>query len=161
LIKTGHLNIYSKSENALVFKYNKKTKYLLNFIDKAEKSNERLEIWIHHHDLCQLKEDFFSLYRVIKAGGGLVLNSEGKVLMMFRRGMWDLPKGKKEKGESKKETAVREVMEETGLESVQILSSLPDTFHTYKIDKVRVMKLSFWYLMETSDEDITFVMQLP
>jgi len=69
--------------------------------------------------------------------------------------MWDLPKGKKEKGESKKETAVREVMEETGLESVQILSSLPDTFHTYKIDKVRVMKLSFWYLMETSDEDIT------
>lgn len=149
LIKTPHLDLYQKGGSALIFKYNKKTKYLLNFIDKAEKSSERLEIWIHHTSLIDLKKDFFSLFKVIKAGGGLVLNNLGQVLMIFRRGMWDLPKGKKEGDETKKQTAKREVIEETGLDSVHIIQALPNTYHTYKIKKKRVLKLSFWYVMET------------
>ena len=154
LIKSAHLDLYTKSKSALIFKYNMKTKYLLNFIDKAEKSKESHEIWIHSKSLLTLKNDFFSLFRVIKAGGGLVLNKEGQVLMIFRRGMWDLPKGKKEKGEKRKETAIREVQEETGLGEIEIIHALKDTYHTYKIKGQRVLKLSYWYLMETEEIDV-------
>ena len=151
LIKSALLDFYKKDANALIFKYNEKSKYLLNFIDKAEKTKKSLNIYIHHKNLNLLKEDFFSLFKVIKAGGGLVLNTIGEVLLIFRRGSWDLPKGKKEKGEKRKETAIREVQEETGLNQLTILNSLPDTYHTYRTSKERVIKLSYWYLMETLD----------
>ncbi|MDG2449768.1 MAG: NUDIX domain-containing protein [Saprospiraceae bacterium] len=149
------MDFYKKDANALIFKYNEKSKYLLNFIDKAEKTKKSLNIYIHHKNLNLLREDFFSLFKVIKAGGGLVLNTKGEVLLIFRRGSWDLPKGKKEKGEKRKETAIREVQEETGLNQLTILNSLPDTYHTYRTSKERVIKLSYWYLMETLDMGLT------
>mgnify|MGYP003148665844 FL=1 len=34
----------------------------------------------------------------VKAGGGLVINKEGKLLFIFRKGIWDLPKGKMDFG---------------------------------------------------------------
>ena len=36
----------------------------------------------------------------IIAGGGIVENEERKILFQFRRGKWDLPKGKLEEGET-------------------------------------------------------------
>ena len=155
LIKTALLDHYKKDENALVAKYNQKTKYLLNYIDKAEKAKDAINIYIHHKDLSLLKNEFFSLFRVIKAGGGLVLNQDGQVLLIFRRGSWDLPKGKKEKGEKRKQTAIREVQEETGIQNLAILSSLPDTYHVYRTSRERVLKLSYWYIMETSESKLT------
>ena len=114
---------YVQKEKSIVFRYNKKSKYLLNFIDKAEKSKEALNIYIHHESLKLLKSDFFSLFKVIKAGGGLVMNAKGEVLLIFRRGSWDLPKGKKEKGEKRKQTALREVQEETGIQNLSLHSA--------------------------------------
>jgi 8-oxo-dGTP diphosphatase len=58
--------------------------------------------------------------RVIKAAGGLVFreNSKGKLRILVahrpRYDDWGLPKGKADKGETPEETAVREVLEETG-----------------------------------------------
>ena len=47
---------------------------------------------------------------LIEAGGGLVVDDAGgRVLMIFRNGRWDLPKGKLEPGERIEECAVREV----------------------------------------------------
>lgn len=145
---------YVQKEKSIVFRYNKKSKYLLNFIDKAEKSKEALNIYIHHESLKLLKSDFFSLFKVIKAGGGLVMNAKGEVLLIFRRGSWDLPKGKKEKGEKRKQTALREVQEETGIHNLSLHSALPDTYHTYRINKQRILKLSYWYLMETDEHNL-------
>jgi broad specificity phosphatase PhoE/8-oxo-dGTP pyrophosphatase MutT (NUDIX family) len=58
--------------------------------------------------------------RVIQAAGGLVFreNSKGKLKILVahrpRYDDWGLPKGKADKGETPEETAVREVLEETG-----------------------------------------------
>jgi 8-oxo-dGTP diphosphatase len=58
--------------------------------------------------------------RVIKAAGGLVFreNSKGKLRILVahrpRYDDWGLPKGKADKGETAEETAVREILEETG-----------------------------------------------
>ena len=43
---------------------------------------------------------------IITAAGGLVQNNEGAFLLIFRRGFWDLPKGKLDVGESIPDCAV-------------------------------------------------------
>ena len=57
---------------------------------------------------------------IITAAGGLVQNNEGAFLLIYRRGFWDLPKGKLDLGESIPECAVREVQEETGLQTLDL-----------------------------------------
>ena len=41
-------------------------------------------------------------------------------VFIFRRGKWDLPKGKSDIGETNKQTALREVIEETGIKELVI-----------------------------------------
>ena len=60
------------------------------------------------------------LFTEVDAAGGLICNDLGEFLLIFRNGMWDLPKGKREKGESTAENAVREVMEECGIPAPEL-----------------------------------------
>lgn len=91
----------------------------------------------------------------IMAAGGLVLNEKQEVLMIFRRGKWDLPKGKLDEGEKIEECAVREVMEETGLRKLDLGPLLTITHHTYFDTwlKEEVIKETHWFLMQTSSEE--------
>ena len=68
--------------------------------------------------------------------------------MIKRKGYWDLPKGKIEKGENDEDGALREVEEETGLTKMNILTHLVDTFHTYELKKEVVLKRSTWFFMK-------------
>lgn len=72
---------------------------------------------------------------------------DGKYLMIFRRGLWDIPKGKQEENETIEECAVREVVEETGLEGVTIGSRICVTHHIYKLDGVFCVKHTHWFRM--------------
>ncbi|HLR36932.1 MAG TPA: NUDIX domain-containing protein, partial [Chitinophagaceae bacterium] len=78
-------------------------------------------------------EALFSYFQHWKAAGGLITNPKGEILLLFRRGKWDLPKGKMEAGEKPEETAIREVTEETGLKNISIVKKLTDTWHSYPI----------------------------
>ncbi len=71
---------------------------------------------------------------VIEAAGGVVVGMDGRVLMMIRRGKWDLPKGHREEGESFEECAAREVCEECGLEPSELTvdKELIRTVHSYR-----------------------------
>lgn len=87
-------------------------------------------------------------FHVITAAGGVVTNSQGDLLMIYRYGKWDLPKGKQEDGESLKETALREVAEETGTEPLQLLNDTCDkTYHCYNYLGDNVLKMTAWYRM--------------
>ena len=72
---------------------------------------------------------------LIEAGGGLVSDAGGRVLMIFRNGRWDLPKGKLEPGERIEECAVREVSEECALPLQELRrdDKIADTYHCYRI----------------------------
>ncbi len=85
--------------------------------------------------------------KVIYAAGGLVLNEDEQVLMIFRRGKWDLPKGKWEKGESIEECAVREVQEECGVLDVLLGRRLATTIHSYVENERTIEKHTAWFLM--------------
>jgi ADP-ribose pyrophosphatase YjhB (NUDIX family) len=100
-----------------------------------------------HANLDELKKLFWKKFTVIQAGGGFVINNKEEVLLIFRRGKWDLPKGKLDKGETLEQCAVREVQEETGLKKVKLISPLTVTYHTYHEGTKFVLKESYWYNM--------------
>ncbi len=85
----------------------------------------------------------------IIAAGGLVFNEEAHLLLIFRRGKWDLPKGKADEGETIEATAMREVMEETGLQQLQLIKSAGTTLHTYFDQWLQedVIKKTYWFVM--------------
>ena len=87
-------------------------------------------------------------YTYVRAAGGFVHNTEGQILMIFRMGVWDFPKGKAEAGETIEETAVREVLEETGIQA-RITGTAPfSVFHTYDTYGPKMLKETVWYEME-------------
>ncbi len=109
-------------------------------------------------DLAELKRLFFKQFMLVKTGGGLVVNEKKEVLLIFRRGKWDLPKGKLDKGESLEECAVREVQEETGLSGIELGKMLTITYHTYVEFGKHLLKESYWYKMKCSSKQ-SFVAQ--
>jgi len=119
---------------------------------------------IFDQNFPKLKSDFFKHFMVIKAAGGLVKNHKGEILMIFRRGKWDLPKGKLDAGETIEECALREVEEETGLKNLELRKLLKITFHTYVQFGKHILKETHWYsmiakgnenLIPQTEEDIT------
>jgi ADP-ribose pyrophosphatase YjhB (NUDIX family) len=87
-------------------------------------------------------------YTYVRAAGGIVRNAEGQILMIFRRGVWDFPKGKAEQGETIEETAVREVLEETGIQARIANARSFSVFHTYDTYGPKMLKETVWYEME-------------
>lgn len=91
----------------------------------------------------------------IGAGGGLVVR-EGdnglQVLLIHRRGVWDLPKGKLDPGETVEQCARREVVEELGLKvtDVEVVCPVGRTVHGYREDSKYMLKRTHWFLMRTS-----------
>lgn len=107
-------------------------------------------IFISSREKRKLIDYIKSKFRVIEAAGGVV-EKEGELLMIYRRKMWDLPKGKLDKGETIKECAVREVEEETGVK-VRIDKKIDAVWHTYISRKKYILKKTYWYAMECLDD---------
>src|SRR5450432_1588443 len=104
--------------------------------------------------LDELKKAFFKKFIIVKAAGGLVLNKNKEMLMIFRRGKWDLPKGKLDKDETIEQCALREVEEETGLRNITLHKYLLTTWHTYHDRGKFILKESHWYNMTISDKQV-------
>lgn len=94
--------------------------------------------------------------QTIIAGGGLVFNEKDELLMIFRRGFWDLPKGKLDAGETIEACAIREVQEETGLQNIVLGKFIGITKHLY-FDKYigkNAIKESHWFAMTSNSNQI-------
>jgi 8-oxo-dGTP pyrophosphatase MutT (NUDIX family) len=105
-------------------------------------------------------------FPTIEAGGGLVTNARGEILMIFRHTRWDLPKGKLEPDERIEDCAVREVEEETGILRPERGDRLLVTGHFYRLDGEWTCKMTTWYAMSYAgdaapvpqvEEDITAI----
>ena len=95
----------------------------------------------------------------VPAAGGYVVRrgDEGvEVLLIFRRGAWDLPKGKLDEGETVREAAVREVAEEVGIKKKElaVTADLGTTVHGYVWPKAQAyaVKTTYWFAMTTTAE---------
>ncbi len=98
-------------------------------------------------DLAGFMRHLMERIPFITAGGGVVFNEQEELLMIHRRGYWDLPKGKQEKGEPIEICAVREVEEECGVQGPVIDSAPFSTYHLYRDAGKTLVKHSIWYRM--------------
>ena len=108
-----------------------------------------------------------SSHKKVESAGGVIMRSDQgipEVVLCGRveAGEWRLPKGTPEPGESRKETAIREVREETGLH-VEILEPLGHIEYVFRArsDHELYLKRVYYYLMEsfsgnTSEHDHEF-----
>lgn len=130
-----------------IMHYNTDTK-VMDLVRKLEESKELGLILV-----CDEPEKLFakllSKFTTIHAGGGIVYNEKGELLIMKRLGKWDLPKGKIDPGETREEAAMREVEEECGLAPLSIQRFFGNTYHSYKLQGHRFCKLTHWYIMST------------
>jgi 8-oxo-dGTP pyrophosphatase MutT (NUDIX family) len=102
---------------------------------------------------ASLQKELHALYEPIDAGGGVVENEAGDILMIYRRGKWDLPKGKRDEGENIADCALREVSEETGLQQLQLGEKICDTYHIYSQKKQNLLKCTTWYKMKGTSKE--------
>jgi 8-oxo-dGTP pyrophosphatase MutT (NUDIX family) len=128
-------------------------KVLLQYLDLLDKNRQVRGVVLHHPEVERLWNDFKSCFQWMEAAGGYVENMRGELLVMFRRGSWDLPKGKIDPGETPDESALREVREETGLREVALGPFLGHTLHTYPLKGRRILKKTWWYRMRTTETD--------
>lgn len=89
-------------------------------------------------------------FKVVKASGGVVRKHE-KVLLIFRLGRWDLPKGKLKKKEESIKCAKREVEEECSIK-VDVKERICSTWHAYVRKGKRILKRTDWYEMNCVDD---------
>ena len=85
--------------------------------------------------------------------GGVVI-FRGKILVLYKNYKnkyegWVLPKGTVEKGEEFKQTALREVKEETGVEA-SIIKYVGKSQYSFTIPGDMIEKEVHWYLMASS-----------
>lgn len=120
---------------------------LYNLISRGD---IRCGVIICVEDVESVFNQFKSLFKPIKAAGGVVKNEENKTLFIYRLDKWDLPKGKMEDNESIEETAIREVEEECGITNLKLGKPLQDTFHIYKTKKNTILKQTHWFEMTTN-----------
>jgi ADP-ribose pyrophosphatase YjhB (NUDIX family) len=92
---------------------------------------------------------------LVTAAGGIVWNKQKELLMIFRRGKWDLPKGKVEDNESIETAALREVEEEAGVGKLRLIQPFATTYHIYNENKVWILKETYWYEMLSYDDGNT------
>ncbi|WP_411895956.1 NUDIX hydrolase [Winogradskyella sp. A2] len=102
-----------------------------------------------HKNPDKLLPSFLKLLPNVVAGGGKVYNANNEILFIYRNNKWDLPKGKIEGKESIRETAIREVEEETGVEALKITKELATTYHIFKRNGRHKIKITYWFEMKT------------
>ncbi|SMO42888.1 NUDIX hydrolase [Gracilimonas mengyeensis] len=97
----------------------------------------------------------------VEAAGGVVFRQvtdtrDPHVLMIFRNGVWDLPKGKLEPSESVAQCAVREVAEEVGCALPCIVAKTGTTYHEYSEKGNQIGKTTHWFTMILTGQNTSF-----
>jgi len=144
--------------------YLKNKDHLKPAIDDFKNHIAIKKLYVIHKDTEAVFHGFLQLYTLIEAAGGVVVNNKDEVLIIKRRGKWDLPKGKLEKSESPEAGALREIEEECGIDRLRITRLLGTTYHSYTLNNEPILKRTYWFAMlfegnkkpvPQSEEDIT------
>lgn len=76
-----------------------------------------------------------------------------EILLIYKNGCWDLPKGHQDRGESIAQCAVREVCEETGINDPILEKFLLKTVHTYPRNGKIYRKTTHWFKMRANGDE--------
>lgn len=115
--------------------------YLQNLVQETPQD---LSIFILCTDPDSALSLFFEGFDRVEAAGGIVKRKD-KYLFIKRFGMWDLPKGKMDPGETPEITAKREIEEECGIQNPEVKELILITYHTYLYKGIPTIKKTYWY----------------
>jgi len=149
LIIFGGPKDFNKEKNILSKAAPIKENELDFLIEKIKSQEFHQSYYLICEDAQKVFLQFTQSFKVLKAAGGLVLNDKDQILMIHRFEHWDFPKGKIEENESQEQAALREVMEETGVEELTITRSLPNVYHIYIYKTSWILKDTYWFLMQS------------
>ena len=107
-------------------------------------------LYLTHDNPKKLLSGFKKKLPVTIAAGGVVQHEEGKLLFIYRKKRWDLPKGRVDKGETLEGAAKREVKEETGVKKIKVGKLAGVTYHVFKRNNRYQLKETHWFFMKTS-----------
>jgi len=122
---------------------------LVNFAEEWINDENRRDAVVYGYDAAKMFRHLEKHFKYVEAAGGVVRNSENKLLFIRRWNIWDLPKGKVNKHEDVRHCALREVEEETGVSGLRMTGELPVSYHFYFWKDKLHLKKTFWFLMET------------
>ncbi|HVA98954.1 MAG TPA: NUDIX domain-containing protein [Bacteroidia bacterium] len=131
----------------------KSNKELLKNISQFSTTTGLKNLVVVFENVKKLEIAISSTFKIIEAAGGLVKNNSGNLLLIFRNGKWDLPKGKLEENEKIKDAALREVKEECGINSLKIVKNIAITFHLYTLNRQLVLKKTHWFTMKSDKKN--------
>jgi 8-oxo-dGTP pyrophosphatase MutT (NUDIX family) len=133
--------------NAIVYKVIKNSE-IKSIVDHFQENQAIQELWLLSERPEDVMKEVISQFALVEAAGGLVRNTKGELLLIFRHEHWDLPKGKHEPGETIPETALREVEEECGINQLTLFDLLTPSYHIYKENGIPLLKKTYWYTMQ-------------
>ena len=107
-------------------------------------------LYLMHDNPKKLLSGFKKKLPVTIAAGGVLQHEEGKLLFIYRKKRWDLPKGRVDKGETLEGAAKREVKEETGVKKIKVGKLAGVTYHVFKRNNRYQLKETHWFFMKTS-----------
>ncbi len=141
--------------NAIIF-CRRKDSSIHSLIGMFEVSDTLNRIYIPSEDPECTYRRICAEFKEVNAGGGLVSNRRGDFLLISRNGLWDLPKGHQEEGEDISATALREVMEETGIDKLALRDLICVTDHCYRRNGQWHLKHTWWFdMLYTDPTDLT------
>ncbi len=93
-----------------------------------------------------------------KSCGAVIYRKDTEIsflLLQYEAGHWDFVKGNVEKGENERETAVRELREETGITNAQFIDGFKERIsYYYKRQGTTVYKEVIFFLMKSETKDV-------
>lgn len=119
-----------------------------NLLQFFEKVTSITTLYIFGDNIEKMFSKLKEHFTLIEAAGGLIHNGKEEYLIIKRHGIWDLPKGKEEKGEKPEQAALREVSEECGISKIELEGLLTHTYHTYELENKKVLKRTSWFKMK-------------
>jgi len=142
-----------------VFEVNDKTtfseidRFIANFLQGKFNLEQYALLFESNYLLMSFMEMYLpNRFNVMYAAGGLIYHKDKGYLWMFKRGKWDLPKGKIDSGEKAEEAAIRECIEETGVSDLMIEKNLGVTYHIFEQKEKHILKITQWFLMNTNHD---------
>lgn len=135
-----------KSFTKISFLDEDKIKFELNiFLNIVGSGN----INIYGKEFLEVPNIVKSQFVFIRAAGGVVKDSSGRILVIDRLGHLDFPKGKVEKLEIDEDAATREVCEECGIQRYDLIleHKIKNVYHIYPYKSGFALKETAWFLM--------------
>lgn len=93
--------------------------------------------------------------RTETSAGGIVIVGNAILLLRKYNGDWVLPKGRVEANEEISKTALREVLEESGVkaEVVSYIGEITYSMNLHRPEKDQTIKTVYWFLMKARNMD--------